>query len=154
MKIQLSFLGFVFMICVLTQSNTFARYSTDDTKKTEEYTDSMKLELSKFVDPDSCYIDTLLLIQQQTVDKRNGVNGFRIQISSGNKSLIDSDNKKFLSIFPEIQTIKKFKTPDFILQAGNFRTRSEALKALSQVEKVFPSAFVLKETIDFPDLEP
>jgi hypothetical protein len=33
---------------------------------------------------------------------------------------------------------------------GDFRTKSEAMELLSRIKREFPSAFVVKESIEFP----
>ena len=40
--------------------------------------------------------------------------------------------------------------PYFKVTVGDFRTRSEAVKLLERIRGAFPSAFVVKENIEFP----
>jgi ribosome-interacting GTPase 1 len=46
-----------------------------------------------------------------------------------------------------------YNAPDSKLYIGNFRTKSEAQKALNHIKRDFPKAFVKPDMIDLPDLE-
>ena len=58
----------------------------------------------------------------------------------------------FLSSYPDVKTYLLFKSPDFILRVGNFRTKSEALKMQKSLLYKFPNAFIVADEIALPDL--
>jgi hypothetical protein len=45
-----------------------------------------------------------------------------------------------------------FRTPDFKVRVGDFRTRNEALALKEQIKKSYPNAFLVKDIIQFPKL--
>lgn len=85
--------------------------------------------------------------------------GFRIQVFSGNeqrKSRDEAHSKQRLinNTFEDIETDVYFKSPRWILRAGNFRTREEADVVLKQIMKQFPSfgkeMYIISDTVKIP----
>ncbi|MBP5763992.1 MAG: SPOR domain-containing protein [Bacteroidales bacterium] len=93
---------------------------------------------------------------------RNGqeimyTSGYRVRVFSGNNQIvskneayqIESELKKDL---PELETYVVFKTPNWRLLVGNYRTMEEATVALRSLKKKFPvygrEMFVVKEEIE------
>lgn len=85
--------------------------------------------------------------------------GFRVRVFSGNNQTasraeaetIEADLKKFQ---PDLATYVKFRSPNWRLLVGNFRTNEEATALLRELKKHFPEygkeMFVVKETIEIP----
>jgi hypothetical protein len=98
------------------------------------------------------------LIRQQTEQnkKNNNMSGFRLQIYFGSGENAHSQAIKtktdFLSSYPDVKTYLFFKSPDFIVRVGNFRTKSEALKMQKSLLYKFPNAFIVADDIAFPEL--
>ena len=82
--------------------------------------------------------------------------GFRLQIyfGSGEKAHNQAIKIKtdFLSSNPDIKTYLLFKSPDFIIRVGNFRTKSEALKLQKALLFQYPNAFIVADEIALPEL--
>lgn len=85
--------------------------------------------------------------------------GYRIQVFSGNdqrKSKDEAYSKQKLinNSFEDIETDVYFKSPRWILRAGNYRTRAEADAALKQIMKQFPSfgkeMYIISDTVKIP----
>ena len=98
-----------------------------------------------------------LLKQEAAQNKKNGtIGGFRLQIyfGSGEKAHTEAIKIKtdFLSSNPNVKTYLLFKSPDFIVRIGNFRTKSEALKMQKTLLSQYPNAFIVADEIAFPDL--
>jgi len=98
-----------------------------------------------------------LLKQEVALSKKNGtISGFRLQIyfGSGEKAHTEAIKIKtdFLSSNPNIKTYLLYKSPDFIVRIGNFRTKSEALKMRKTLLSQFPNAFIVADEIAFPEL--
>ena len=91
-------------------------------------------------------------IIQENADK--ALRGWRIRIFFDNKqnSRAESDSamENFKKAFPGIAAYRTFANPFFKVTVGDFRTKSEALPLLSRVKEKFPSAFIIKETINYP----
>lgn len=88
--------------------------------------------------------------------KNNSTNGYRLQIYFGSGANAHSQALKiktdFLSVNPEIKIYLIFKSPDFKVLIGNFRTKSEALKMQKSLINQYPNAFIVADEIAFPDL--
>jgi len=98
-----------------------------------------------------------LLKQQANQNKKNStMSGFRLQIYFGSGE--NSHNQairiktEFLSSYPDVKTYLYFKSPDFIVRVGNFRTKSEALKMQKSLQFKFPNAFIVADEIALPEL--
>ncbi|MDO4496835.1 MAG: SPOR domain-containing protein [Bacteroidales bacterium] len=87
------------------------------------------------------------------------VQGYRVRVFSGNKQVasrnealkIEADLKAYN---PELETYVLFKSPNWRLLVGNFRTREEATALYRLLKKQFPvygqEMFVVKEQIEIP----
>ncbi len=79
--------------------------------------------------------------------------GFRIQLffDAGNNSKHKAQEliEGFVSEFPEIPAYLSFREPYYRVRIGNFHTRFQALKMLSQLMEDYPQAFVVKESINY-----
>ncbi len=80
--------------------------------------------------------------------------GWRIRIFFDNKQNSRTESEaamtSFRGDFPGIAAYRTFANPFFKVTVGDFRTKSEALPLLSRVKEKFPSAFVIKENINYP----
>ena len=98
-----------------------------------------------------------LLKRHIALGKKNGTTeGYRLQLyfGSGEKAHDQAIKIKteFLSSYPDIIVYLLFKSPDFIVRVGNFRTKSEALKMRKSLIFQYPNAFIVADEITFPDL--
>ncbi|MBR0037664.1 MAG: SPOR domain-containing protein [Bacteroidales bacterium] len=83
--------------------------------------------------------------------------GFRVRVFSGNNQTvskneayaIESELKEYM---PDLETYVIFKTPNWRLMVGNYRTMEEATAALRDLKKKFPvygrEMFVVKDEIE------
>jgi len=79
--------------------------------------------------------------------------GFRVQIYNGKKAECMNMRSRFISTFPETAIYWLYEAPEYKVQAGDFRTRLEAEKFLSQVIEEFSGSFVVETKIKFPELK-
>ena len=98
-----------------------------------------------------------LLRQQVDQSKKSGtMSGFRLQLYFGSGENAHNQavriKTEFLSSYPDVKTYLLFKSPDFIVRVGNFRTKSEALKMQKSLLYKFPNAFIVADEITFPEL--
>jgi hypothetical protein len=98
-----------------------------------------------------------LLKQQVTQSKKNGtIGGYRLQIyfGSGEKAHAQALKIKtdFLSLHPDVKVYLQFKSPDFNVRIGDFRTKSEALKMQKTLVYQYPNSFIVADDIAFPQL--
>ena len=52
--------------------------------------------------------------------------------------------------FPGIGVYRTFASPNFKVSVGDFRTKDEALKVYQALKATYPTALILKETINYP----
>jgi len=82
--------------------------------------------------------------------------GYRIQIfmESGNQALSDCENveQKFLEKYENMPVYITFSAPYYRVRVGDFRTRLEAEKFLRRINRKYPSAWVIKDEINLPEL--
>ncbi|MBN1596734.1 MAG: SPOR domain-containing protein [Bacteroidales bacterium] len=88
--------------------------------------------------------------------KRKGISGYRIRIFSDSGSQARKQGRiieaGFIGRFKGINTYFLFDSPFYRLYIGDFRTQSEALKFLRQIEGEYPDAFVVRSNINYPSL--
>ena len=94
-------------------------------------------------------------MRRQTDENGNRtLSGYRIRIFFDNKQTarVESEEtlERFESMFHDVVAYRTYANPYFKVTVGDFRTRSEAMKHLEKIKREFPSAFVVKENIEFP----
>lgn len=101
-------------------------------------------------------INALVAKQSQVTppDVKPHIDGYRVQLYfDSDRGKINDARSRFISRFPKIDTYVEFKTPNFFLKVGDFRTRLEAEKVKAAVEMEFPTSFIIKEDVFLPRLE-
>jgi hypothetical protein len=97
-------------------------------------------------------VDSLIQIHIEENSRKNGIDGYRVQIFQGTKDEAYQVKARFISLHENISADVKFPSPYFITVVGDFRTRSEALKLKHLIKDEFPSAFIVDYIINFPKL--
>jgi hypothetical protein len=107
-------------------------------------------------------LDTLIMQYQglraeiEENDDNKGMPGYRIQIffDSGTNSgeRARKAKEEFELLFPDIPGYITWKTPNYRVRVGDFRTRLEADRALVDIEEEYPNAWVIKDEINYPPL--
>ena len=87
-------------------------------------------------------------------NKSETISGYRVRIYFDNKqnarAASEEAQKRFEALHPGIFAYRSFTSPFFKVTVGDFRTRSEAIKLLQERSSEFPTAFVVKENINYP----
>lgn len=82
--------------------------------------------------------------------------GYRIRIFFDNRQSArgESENivKSFYDNFPRIPAYRSYTTPYFKVVVGDYRTKSDAIKALHSIKVFYPKAVIVKEQIEYPVL--
>lgn len=80
--------------------------------------------------------------------------GYRVRIFFDNKQTARTESEKtlirFKELFPGVAAYRIYANPYFKVTVGDFRTKSEAMALLTRIKGAFPSAFVVKESIEYP----
>jgi hypothetical protein len=76
--------------------------------------------------------------------------GYRLLVvNTSNRNEAIEAKTKVYTYFPELKSYLGYQTPYFKLKAGNFRTRAEAEKYLSNFKTIFPKGvFIVNDTIE------
>ena len=92
-------------------------------------------------------INKLLALKKEINNDENSNGKYRIQIYSGNRIGAEKAKTGFGNKFSEFKSSLVYETPNYKIWIGNFKTRLEADRALVDVQKEFPSAFIFKPKI-------
>jgi hypothetical protein len=110
----------------------------------------------------------ILLIQDDRVDllvskhiqinqNRNGIEGYRIQIffDSGNNSKTKAQSiyEGFKAKYPDVGAYLTFKSPNYKVRIGDFRTRLDAQRFLNDAILEYPNAWIIADMINLPKVE-
>ncbi|PLX14217.1 MAG: hypothetical protein C0598_01885 [Marinilabiliales bacterium] len=105
---------------------------------------------------DDVALDSLLKLHKTYNKEFKNISGYRIQIfkGSGNSSLENARTleEEFSEKFTDSPTYLTFQEPYYRIRVGDFRTRLDAIKFLMVIKGDYPSAFVIKDNIEFVDL--
>jgi len=77
------------------------------------------------------------------------VSGYRVQVFFGtNRKDAYYEQARFKSIYPELNTYLSYTQPNYRVKVGDFRTRAEAQKLMTELRPVFPTLFIFNELIN------
>lgn len=93
-----------------------------------------------------------LMTRYKKENEGTKIDGYRVQLFSGNRKGAFDHRAKFMRKLSGYEVTVIYDSPNFKTQAGNFRTRLEAEKALEEIWPIYKSAFVVKTKIDLPTL--
>ena len=96
-----------------------------------------------------------LLRQQYDQSRKIGtMSGYRLQLYFGSgvqaRARAEKIRSEFSLLHPETKVYLLFKSPDFIVRAGDFRSKSDALKVLKNLTSGYSNAFIVSDEIAFP----
>lgn len=87
-------------------------------------------------------------------NKSRKMTGYRVRIFFDNKqnarNASEAAMNRFKAAYPGHGAYRTFASPYFKVTVGDFRTKSEAMQMMQRLKGDFPSAFVVKENINFP----
>lgn len=90
-------------------------------------------------------------------NRKNTISGYRVRIYFDNKQnsrgASEAAMRRFQGAFPGIPAYRSFTSPFFKVTVGDFRTKSEATQLLQRLKGMFPSAFIIKEKINYPAVD-
>jgi hypothetical protein len=96
-----------------------------------------------------------LLRQQYDQSRKIGtMSGYRLQLYFGSgvqaRARAEKIRSEFSFLHSDIRVYLIFKSPDFIVRAGDFRSKSDALKVLKNLTAGYSNAFIVSDEIAFP----
>ncbi len=99
------------------------------------------------------------IIERQVTlnNRKGGIDGYRIQVffNSGRDAREEAIRLKatFLSEHPDLPVYIVYHSPFYKVRIGDFRSKYEALGVFRQIRRKYPTAYIVKDVIPFPDLE-
>lgn len=81
------------------------------------------------------------------------LHGFRIQIFLGKAKEAQAARTKFISEHSDLPAYAIWQSPNMKVRVGDFRTRLDAERALREVRKQHPGAYIVKDEIELPALD-
>ena len=80
--------------------------------------------------------------------------GYRIRVYFDNgqnaRNRSEAIARSVSGTYPGIGVYRTFESPNFKVTVGDFRTKDEALKVYHSLKAAYPTAIILKETINYP----
>ncbi len=82
------------------------------------------------------------------------LSGYRIRVFYDNGQNARSQSEGVAgylrSAYPGHQVYRSFESPNYKVSIGDFRTKEEALRLYNALKGMYPAAFIIKETINYP----
>jgi len=102
-------------------------------------------------------VDLLVSKHIQINQNRKGMEGYRIQIffDSGNNSKTKAQSiyEGFKAKYPDVGAYLSFKSPNYKVRVGDFRTRLDAQRFLNDIIDEYPNAWIIADMINLPKVE-
>ena len=80
--------------------------------------------------------------------------GYRIRVYFENgqnaRNRSEAIARSISGSYPGLGVYRTFESPNFKVTVGDFRTRDDALKVYHSLKSSYPTAIILKETINYP----
>ena len=99
-------------------------------------------------------VDDLVKKHIQINQVLNTMDGFRIQVFSdsgiNSKTKAQAAQSELQARFPGMTVYLSFKSPNYKVRAGDFRTRLDAQRVLVQLTADYPNAFIIADQINLP----
>jgi hypothetical protein len=99
-------------------------------------------------------VDLLVSKHIQVNQALKTVDGFRIQLfsDSGNNSKMKAQGvlDEFTGKYPQVGGYLSFKSPNYRVRVGDFRTRLDAQRFLNELQADYPNAFIITDQINLP----
>ncbi|MBS2212793.1 SPOR domain-containing protein [Carboxylicivirga mesophila] len=94
-------------------------------------------------------VEELVNIQVEANRRMEGVEGWRIQLFSGQgptgKRNALQVKSKLLNKFPDQDVDLSFTSPNWRVRVGNYRHKHEALPLLNELRELFPHCYIVKD---------
>ena len=102
-------------------------------------------------------VDLLVSKHIQINQNRKGIDGYRIQIffDSGNNSKTKAQSiyEGFKAKYPDVKAYLSFKSPNYKVRVGDYRTRLDAQRFLNEILVEYPNAWIIADLINLPNVE-
>jgi hypothetical protein len=98
-------------------------------------------------------LDGLTARQKQENLEKQSMPGYRVQIYFGSSRQKASEIKLEFGVrYPDIPAYLTYQQPNYKVRVGDYRSRFEARKFLSEIEGKYPTTFVVPDDVRLPPL--
>lgn len=143
----------IFSLNIFGQLNSESSFNSDIFSKIQEN----KVGQGEVMIFQDMRINALVYSHIEQNKRRGGVPGYRIHIfsnlGSGARDQMQTAQTRFYELFPEIPIHREYVSPYFRVLVGDYRTRIDALKDFKRIKRYFPSAFIVPDRINYPELK-
>jgi hypothetical protein len=99
-------------------------------------------------------VNQLVEKQKQLNSLKMTMHGYRIQIYfGGERARANALRSDFLQEYPDIGAYVIYQQPNFKLRVGDFKTRMEASRFLTEMQTRFAMAFIVADEVRLPEIE-
>jgi len=92
-------------------------------------------------------ITRLLELKKEINTNEDASDRYKIQIFSGRRGAAETQQDDFKNAYTQWSSKLVYETPNYKIWVGSFKSRLEADRALLEVKKKFPNAFIFKPKI-------
>lgn len=82
------------------------------------------------------------------------IQGYRIRVFYDNSPQARTRSESVAAYvrnqFPENGVYRSFESPNYKVTVGDFRTKDEALKVYMVLKSIYPTSYIIKESINYP----
>ena len=82
------------------------------------------------------------------------ITGYRIRVFYDNSPQARTRSESIVNtletLYPEHKVYRSFESPNYKVLLGNFRSKDEALRIFNQLKKTYPTAYIIKDNIEYP----
>jgi hypothetical protein len=84
-------------------------------------------------------------------ETKQSMPGYRIQVYFGtDRGKANEIRNEFIKDHPDTEAYLIYQQPNFKVRVGDFKTRLEALKAMTLISAFYPTAFIVKDEVRLP----
>ena len=80
--------------------------------------------------------------------------GYRIRVFYDNQQSARARSEAIAAsiknAYPDVRVYRTYESPNFKVSVGDFRNKAEALKVYNGLKQSYPTAFLIKEQINYP----
>jgi len=82
------------------------------------------------------------------------ISGYRIRVFYDNtpqaRTRSEAIENALMDQYPEHKVYRSFESPNYKVLIGNFRSKDEALRIFNALKKTYPTAYIIKDNIEYP----
>lgn len=82
------------------------------------------------------------------------INGYRVRVFYDNAPTARGRSevivKQLKQQYPQVEVYLSFESPNYKVTVGDFRTKDEALAIYNALKYSYPTAYIIKESINYP----